>query len=98
MRDCRIFMKLQEAIECSQAEKLGSTAYGTPPPPSYNKDATNQGHPSYYTQSNQSYLQSKVHIAAMIQPVPKSKKEHKNISRQVDLAISSLPATIEFLR
>jgi hypothetical protein len=49
-------MKLQEAIECNQAEKPGSTAYITPPPPSYNKDATNQGHPSYDAQSNQSYL------------------------------------------
>jgi hypothetical protein len=34
----------------------------------------------------------------MIQPVPKSKKEQKSISRQVNLAISSPPATIEYLR
>jgi hypothetical protein len=34
----------------------------------------------------------------MIQPVPKSKKERKNISRQVNLAISSPPATIEYLQ
>jgi hypothetical protein len=34
----------------------------------------------------------------MIQPVPKSKKEQKNISRQVNLAISSPPATTEYLR
>jgi hypothetical protein len=34
----------------------------------------------------------------MIQPVPKSKKEHKSISRQVNLAISSPPATTEYLR
>jgi hypothetical protein len=34
----------------------------------------------------------------MIQPVPKSKKEQKSISRQVNLAISSLPATTEYLR
>jgi hypothetical protein len=87
-------MKLQEAIEFSQAEKLGSTAYGVPPPPPYDKDATNQGYPR---QINQGYPQSKVHIAVMIQPVPKSKKEQKNISRQVNLAISSLPATIEYL-
>jgi hypothetical protein len=33
----------------------------------------------------------------MIQPVPKSKKECKSISRQVNLAISSQPATIEYL-
>jgi hypothetical protein len=34
----------------------------------------------------------------MIQPVPKSKKERKSISRQVDLTISSPPATTEYLQ
>jgi hypothetical protein len=34
----------------------------------------------------------------MIQPVPKSKKEQKSSSRQVHLAISSPPATTEYLR
>jgi hypothetical protein len=34
----------------------------------------------------------------MIQSVPKSKKEQKTISRQVNLAISSPPATTEYLR
>jgi hypothetical protein len=34
----------------------------------------------------------------MIYPVPKSKKEHKSISRLVNLAISSPPATTEYLR
>jgi hypothetical protein len=33
----------------------------------------------------------------MIQPLPKLKKEQKNISRQVNLAISSPPATTEYL-
>jgi hypothetical protein len=33
-------------------------------------------------------LESKVYISAMIQPVPKSKKERKSISRQVNLAIT----------
>jgi hypothetical protein len=37
-------------------------------------------------------------MSAMIQPVPKSKKEQKSISRQVNLAISSPPATTEYLR
>jgi hypothetical protein len=41
---------------------------------------------------------SKVYISAMIQPIPKSKKEQKSISRQVNLAISSPPATTEYLR
>jgi hypothetical protein len=39
-----------------------------------------------------------VYISAMIQPVPKSKKEQKSISMQVNLAISSPPATTEYLR
>jgi hypothetical protein len=34
----------------------------------------------------------------MIQPVPKSKKERKSISRQVNLAIISPPATTEYLK
>jgi hypothetical protein len=34
----------------------------------------------------------------MIQPIPKSKKEHQSIYRQVNLAISSPPATTEYLR
>jgi hypothetical protein len=34
----------------------------------------------------------------MIQPVPKSKKEQKSISRQVNLAITSPPATTEYLK
>jgi hypothetical protein len=94
MRDCRTFVKLQEAMEFSQAEKLGPAAYGAPPP-SYNKGIVSQGYPR---QSNQSYPQSETHITAMIQPVPKSKKEHKSISRQVNLAISSPPATTEYLQ
>jgi hypothetical protein len=44
------------------------------------------------------YTQSKMYISAMIQPVPKSKKEQKSISRQVNLAILSPPATIEYLQ
>jgi hypothetical protein len=39
-----------------------------------------------------------VYISAMIQPVPKSKKEQKSISREVNLAISSPLATTEYLR
>jgi hypothetical protein len=39
-----------------------------------------------------------MYISAMIQPIPKSKKEQKSISRQVNLAILSPPATIEYLQ
>jgi hypothetical protein len=43
-------------------------------------------------------LESKLYISAMIQPVPNSKKERKSISRQVNLAITSPPATMEYLK
>jgi hypothetical protein len=43
------------------------------------------------------YIPSKGHIAAMIQPVPKSNKDQKSISRQVNLAINSPPAHTEYL-
>jgi hypothetical protein len=55
---------------------------------------TSQG---YQVQRLARHLESKVYISAMIQPVPKSKKERKSISRQVNLAISSPPATTEYL-
>jgi hypothetical protein len=51
----------------------------------------------YQVQKLGRHLESKVYISAMIQPVPKSNKERKSISRQVNLAISSPPATIEYL-
>jgi hypothetical protein len=44
------------------------------------------------------HLELKVYISAIIQPVPKSKKEQKSISRQVNLAILSPPDTTEYLR
>jgi hypothetical protein len=87
MRDYRMFVKLQEAMELNQGAKPGSTAYG--------KRTVNQGYP---IESGQSYPQSRVYVSAMIQSVPKSKKEQKNIYRQVNLAISSPPATIEYLQ
>jgi hypothetical protein len=45
MRDFITFMKLQEAMEFSQAGKPGSTTYAAPPPPPYNKGLVNQGYP-----------------------------------------------------
>jgi hypothetical protein len=83
MRDCRIFLKLQEGMELSQGAKSGCTTY--------DRTTTDQG---YQIQSGTGYPQSKVYISAMIQPVPKSKKEQKSISRQV----SSPPVTTEYLR
>jgi hypothetical protein len=57
--------------------------------------STSQG---YQMQRLAKQLESKVYISAMIQPVPKSKKERKSISRQVNLAISSPPSSTKYLR
>jgi hypothetical protein len=82
MKDCRTFLRLQSAMGSSQGGWQG-------------EKYTSQG---YQVQRLARHLESKVYISAMIQPVPKSKKERKNISRQVNLAISSPPATTEYLR
>jgi hypothetical protein len=82
MKDCRTFLRLQSAMGASQGGWQG-------------EKRTSQG---YQVQRLARHLESKVYISAMIQPVPKSKKEQKSISRQVNLAISSPPATTEYLR
>jgi hypothetical protein len=87
IRDCRTFLRLKDAIELSQGAHRGNITQGNV--------TTGQG---YQVQNDAGYLESKVYISAMIQPVPKSKKEQKSISRQVNLAISSPPATTEYLQ
>jgi hypothetical protein len=82
MKDCRTFLRLQDALELNQGAHQGGTNISQ----------------RYQMQHNARHLESKVYISTMIQPVPKSKKEHKSISRQVNLAISSPPATTEYLR
>jgi hypothetical protein len=82
MKDCRTFLRLQGALELGQGTHQGGRN-------------TSQG---YQVQRNARHPEPKVYISAMIQPVPKSKKEQKSISRQVNLAISSPPATTEYLR
>jgi hypothetical protein len=82
MKDCRTFLRLQNAMDSSQGAWQGGKSI-------------NQG---YQMQRLAKQLESKVYISAMIQPVPKSKKERKSISRQVNLAITSPPATTEYLK
>jgi hypothetical protein len=82
MKDCRTFLRLQNAMDQNKGIRQGGKN-------------TSQG---YQVQRLAKYLESKVYISAMIQPVPKSKKEQKIISRQVNLAISSPPATTEYLK
>jgi hypothetical protein len=82
MKDCRTFLRLQSALDPNQGTRQGGRS-------------TNQG---YQMQHLAKHLESKVYISAMVQPVPKSKKEQKSISRQVNLAISSPLATTDYLR
>jgi hypothetical protein len=81
MKDCRTFLRLQNAMDSSQGAQQG-------------EKSISQGH---QMQRLAKQLESKVYISAMIQPVPKSKKERKSISRQVNLAITSPPATTKYL-
>jgi hypothetical protein len=87
MRDCRTFLRLQEAMELSQGAQQGVMTH--------DRAITYLG---YQIQSGTNHPQAKVYISAMIQPIPKSKKEQKSISRKVNLAISSPPATTEYMR
>jgi hypothetical protein len=82
MNDCRTFLRLQSAMNSNQGARQGGKSMS-------------QGYQVHHLTK---HLESKVYISAMIQLVPKSKKERKSISRQVNLAISSPPATIEYLQ
>jgi hypothetical protein len=82
MKDCKTFLRLQSAMDSNQGARQGGKSMSK----------------GYQVHRLAKHLESKVYISAMIQPVPKSKKVRKSISRQVNLAISSPPATIEYLR
>jgi hypothetical protein len=71
MKDCRTFLRLQSAMGSNQEGRQEETR-------------RSQGHQMHRLSK---HLESKVYISVMIQPVPKSKKERKSISRQVNLAI-----------
>jgi hypothetical protein len=102
MKDCMMFLKLQEAALNKQAKAKrqgyeGNTSNAPTNQQGNNgvpqgQDQLNQGH-----NDDEGYVPSKGHITAMIQPVPKSNKEEKSITRQVNLAITSPPATTEYL-
>jgi hypothetical protein len=95
MKDCKTFLKLQEAAGNNQAEaRRQGCEDNTNNTPSSNQQANNgaaqgQNQPSQGNDNEGGYIPSKGHIIAMIQPVPKSNKEEKNISRQVNLAVTS---------
>jgi hypothetical protein len=96
------FLKLQEAAMSKQAKAKRQGYEGN----TNNMPTSQQGNngaPQGQEQPNQGhnndggYVPSKGHITAMIQPVPKSNKEEKSITRQVNLAVTSSSATTEYL-
>jgi hypothetical protein len=103
MKDCKTFLKLQEAAVNKQAEaKRQGYEENTSNAPTTTQQSNNgasqgQNQPSQGHDNDGGYITSKGHITAMIQPVPKSNKEEKSITRQVNLAVTSPPATMEYL-
>jgi hypothetical protein len=103
MKDRNTFLKLQEATENKQA-KARRQGYeeNTNNTTTQNQQANNgaaqgQSQPNQGNDNEGGYIPSKGHITTMIQPVPKSNKEKKSISRQVNLAVISPPVTTEYL-
>jgi hypothetical protein len=103
MKDHKTFLKLQEAAGNKQAKARrqgyeGNTNNISPSNQQANNGAAQgQNQPSQGNDNEGGYIPSKGHITAMIQPVPKSNKEEKSISRQVNLAVTSPPVIIEYL-
>jgi hypothetical protein len=103
MKYCKTFLKLQEAAVNKQAEARrqgyeGNTS-NTPPSTQQVNNGASQGQnqPNQGNYNEGGYIPSKGHITAMIQPVPKSNKEEKSITSQVNLAVTSPPVTTEYL-
>jgi hypothetical protein len=103
MKYCKIFLKLQEAAISKQAKaKRQGYEENTNNAPTTAQQANNgasqgQNQPYQGHDNDGGYVPSKGHITTMIQPVPKSNKEEKRITRQVNLAVTSPPATTKFL-
>jgi hypothetical protein len=87
MKDCKTFLKLQEVAGNKQAEARRQGYEGnTNNTPLANQQPNNrttqeQNQPNQGNDNDGGYIPSKGHITAMIQPVPKSNKEEKSISR-----------------
>jgi hypothetical protein len=86
MKDCTTFLRLQEAALNKQAEAKRQgykrNASNTPTTQQGNNGAPkSQDQPNQGRDDDEGYIPSKGHIAAMIQPVPKSNKEEKSITR-----------------
>jgi hypothetical protein len=103
MKDCKTFLKLQEAAVNKQAEAKRQGHEGnTNNAPTTTQHANNgasqgQNQPSQGHDNDGGYIPSKGYITAMIQLVLKSNKEEKSITRQVNLAVTSPPPTMKYL-
>jgi hypothetical protein len=102
MKDCKTFLKLQEAAVSKQAEAkrqgYKENMNNAPTAQQANNGASQgQNQPSQGHDNDGGYIPSKGHIIAMIQLVPKSNKEEKSITQQVNLAVTSPPATMKYL-
>jgi hypothetical protein len=103
MEDCKTFLKLQEVVGNKQAEARKQGYEGNANNTiTLNQQANNgavqgQNQPSQGNDNEGRYIPSKGHITTMRQPAPKSNKEEKSISRQVNLAVTPPPVTTEYL-
>jgi hypothetical protein len=102
MKDCTMFLKLQEAALNKQAKAKQKGYEGNTNSTPASQQGNNgvlqgQDQPNQGCDDNEGYVPSKGHITALIQPVPKSNKEEKSITRQVNLAVTSPQATTEYL-
>jgi hypothetical protein len=102
MKDCTMFLKLHEAALNKQAKAKrqgyeGNTSSAPTTQQGNNGVPQNQDQPNQGRDNDGGYVPSKGHITAMIQHMPKSNKEEKSITRQVNLVVTSPPATTEYL-
>jgi hypothetical protein len=103
MKDCKTFLKLWEVAISKQAEakrqRYERNTNNVPTTAQQRNNGASQGQdqPNQVHDNDGGYVPSKGHITAMIQPVSKSNKEEKCITRQVNLAVTSPPATTEYL-
>jgi hypothetical protein len=102
MKDCTTFLKLQEVALNKQAEAKWQGYEGNTSNAPANQQGNNgvpqsQDQPNQGCDDNGGYVPSKGHITTVIQPVPKSNKEEKSITRQVNLAVTLPAATMEYL-
>jgi hypothetical protein len=102
MKDFTTFLKLQEAALNKQAEAKrqgyeGNTNNALASQQGNNRVPQGQDQPNQGHDNDEGYVPSKGHITTMIQLVPKSNKEEKSITHQVNLAVTLPPATMKYL-